>query len=163
MWKLISVIITVGLVALVGLLALVRREMHVAQGGEIQWDDFGFSVLDHRTQKRIGDVEAHGVFHVVRLEVRNHALRVGYRLDNHRPILVDDAGVHYEVDATAQRVLDPSWPHREEIEHGTKFASDLAFDVPPDKTDLRLRVSWGGALIDFLDENVFGPREIALR
>jgi len=163
MWKLISLLITIGLVCLCGLLALVRNEVHVAQGGEIQWDDFGFSVLAHRTETRIGVLEPRGVFHVVRLEVRNHAVRVGYRLDNHRPVLVDSAGEQYEVDALAEKALDPAWPHRDEIAHGTKFASDFVFDVPKDKHGLRLRVSWGGGLIDFLDDNVFGPRDIALR
>ena len=153
----------VGAACLFGLLALLRSEQHAVQGGEIVWDDFGFSVLEHRTEPRIGDAVPKGIFHVVRLEVRNHALRVGYRLDIHRAVLVGESGVEFEVDPVAQRALDPAWPHREEIAHGTSFASDLAFDVPRDEKALRLRVSWGGALIDFLDDHVFGPRDIALR
>jgi hypothetical protein len=163
MWKLVWLFVSIGLVCIVGLLALVRREVHVAQGGEIQWDDFGFSVIEHRTEARIGELEPRGIFHVVKLEVRNHAVRVGYRLDNHRPVLVDDTGDRYEVDAAAEKVIDPGWPHRDVIPHGTTFASEFVFDVPKDKQSLRLSVSWGGALIDLLDNTVSGPRDIALR
>ncbi len=152
-----------GALCLFGLLALVKSEQHVGVGGEIRWDDFGFSVLEHRTEKHIGDLAPKGIFHVVRLEVRNHALRVPYRLDNHRPVVADEAGREYQVDAAAEKAIDPAWPYRGEIEHGTSFACDLVFDVPSDEQNLRLRVSWGGGLIDFLDEHVFGPRDIALR
>jgi hypothetical protein len=153
----------VGSVGVFGCLSLVKHVEHVAQGDEILWDDFGFSVVGHRTEKSIGDLVPKGIFHVVRLEVRNHALRVGYRLDNHRPVLMDDEGNEYSIDAAAQKVIDPSSPHTQEIAHGTNFASDLVFDVPVEAKNLRLRVSWGGGLIDFLDEHVFGPRDIALR
>ena len=163
LFKWIVVLAIAGALALFGLLALVKSEQHVGVGGEIRWDDFGFCVLEHRTEKRIGDVVPKGTFHVVRLEVRNHALRVPYRLDNHRPVVVDGSGREYEVDAVGERAIDPAWPHRGEIEHGTSLASDLVFDVPSDEKDLRLRISWGGGLIDLLDEHVFGPRDIALR
>jgi hypothetical protein len=163
LFKWIAWLAVIGSVGLFGLLALTRRVQHVAQGGEILWDDFGFSVLEHRTEKKIGDLVPAGAFHVVRLEVRNHALRVSYRLDNHRPVLMDDEGREYSVDAAAEKVIDPSWPHTNRIAHGTNFASDLVFDVPADKKDLRLRVSWGGGLADFMDEYVFGPKGIALR
>src|SRR3982750_684542 len=112
MWRWLFLAAVIGLVLLCGLLALTRREMHVSQGAnqEIVGDDFGFSVLEHRTQKTIGDVAAKGVFHIVRLEVRNHALRVGYPLDQHHPLLRDENGRIYPIDKAAQHVLDPSWP-----------------------------------------------------
>jgi hypothetical protein len=154
----------VGLALFGALLALVRREVHVSQGAdqEIVSDDFGFSVLEHRTQKTIGDVTAKGVFHIVRLEVRNHARRVTYRLDHHHPLLRDEDGRVYPVDVAAQRVLDPTWPQHSEIEHGTTFASQLAFDVPADKQHLCLWISWGGPLVNILDYVVCGPHDIAL-
>jgi hypothetical protein len=160
LFKWLVLLAIVGLVCLAGLLALVRREMHVAQGDEIVWEEvFGFSVLEHRTEKRIGDVEPKGVFHVVRLEVRNHAEHVSYPLDNHRVFLRDEDGVVYPVDAAAERVLDPTWPQRSAIAQGTTFSSELAFDVPQEKKSLRLGISWGGPLIDM----VMGPKDIALR
>jgi hypothetical protein len=159
LFKWLVLLAIVGLVCFAGLLARVRREMHVTQGEEILWEDvFGFSVLEHRTEKRIGDVEAKGVFHVVRLEVRNHARRVSYPLDNHRAFLLDEDHVLYPVDAAAVRVLDPTW-HHGAIAPGTTFSSELAFDVPPEKRSLRLGISWGGALIDLL----MGPKDITLR
>jgi hypothetical protein len=163
LWKWLVLLAIAGLVCSVGLLALVRHEEHVGIGSEIGWDDFGFTVLDHSVEERIGDVEPRGVFHRVRLLIYNHALRVGYRLDNHRAVLMDEDGGEYEVDLAAERVLDPKWPHREELPHGQRFYSDLVFDVPKDKKDLRMRIAWGGGLVDFLDKTVFGPRDISLK
>lgn len=152
-----------GLALFCLLLSLVRREAHVGQDGEIQWDDFGFSVLEHRTEKKVGDVAAKGVFHVVHLEVRNHAKRVSYRLDQHRVMLRDEDRSYYPVNKEAQRLLDPTWPQRNAIPPGTTFASELVFDVPEDKTNVRLWISWGGPLVDVIDDIVFGQRDIALQ
>src|SRR5262245_19934813 len=105
-WTWVAALLAGGAFLLAALIGLVRHEEHVAQGEEIVYDDFGFCVLDHRTAERLGSAAAQGVFHVVRLEVRNHAKRVDYRLDQHRPVLVDERGERHEVAPEAQRMLD---------------------------------------------------------
>jgi len=164
-WTWVAAFLAGGAVLLAALIGLVRHEEHVAQGEEITYDDFGFSVLEHRTEERLGDVAAQGVFHVVRLEVRNHAKRVDYRLDQHRPVLVDERGERHEVAPEAQRVLDSraAAPRLVAIGPGQSFSCELAFDVPKERTNLRLQISWGGSWIDLLDWVFSGGRDIALR
>ncbi len=164
-WKGLLLVAALGLLLALALVACVRREQHVPLGGEIVYDDFGFAVLEHRTEAKIGDAVPRGTFHVVRLEVRNHAKRVDYELDAHRPVLFDEQGHEYEISADGQRALDATStsPRRSAIGPGESYVSDLVFDAPEGARDLRLRVSWGGKFVDVVDDVVCGSRDVALQ
>ena len=58
MLSLIVVGLAFGVVALVCLIGLVRKDQEEPLGGEILWDDFGFSALSVRRAEEVGSPEA---------------------------------------------------------------------------------------------------------
>jgi hypothetical protein len=169
-WTALALAVIAALVA--GGVSLVRYDQRALAGTEIVYDDFGFRVLSEREEGALGasgELRARGVFRVVTLEVANHAKRVDYRLDQHRVVLCDDRGREYEADPEATRVLDQTSARTDRaapptaIPAGASFVQRLVYDVPADARGLTLRLSWGGEVIDTLDQLVFGDRRFVLR
>ena len=93
-----------------GLIAVLRRDELAPRGGEVVYDDFGFSVAGSRSAASVAsglrpDVPG-DVFRVVSIEVKNHAQRVSFDTRTHRPVLVGADGTEYEVARRAQAALD---------------------------------------------------------
>lgn len=172
--KTTGLVIVVGLVIatvlFVGLLSLVRHDQTVGPGGEILWDDFGFSVGKSQTVSELGPddhlVHPSGQFVIVDLNVTNHAKRVDYDTSKHTVVLFDDEGNEYRVDPWAQAALEstPGWTHRppRRLAAGAAWVTQLVFDVPKNAHGLYLKISWGGAFIDTVDDVVFGDRRMQL-
>lgn len=163
-------VLVAGTLMILGVIAFVRRDMREPIGGEIVYDDFGFSVLGVETADRVGspalEVRPHGTFEIVHLQVANHAKRVDYHLDNHRAVLEDANGLQYETDLRAQAAYNSAstrTPVPDKIAAGESCITDLVFDVPSDAHDLTLRIAWGGRVIDALDWAFSGDRRIVLK
>src|SRR5438105_9221427 len=103
--SLIAVGLAFGVVALVCLIGLVRKDQEEPLGGEILWDDFGFSALSVRRADEVGPrdarVHARNEFRIVRVKVVNHARRVDYDLDKHGSQLEDRSGAQFTIDERA--------------------------------------------------------------
>lgn len=166
--SLIAVGLAFGVVALVCLIGLVRRDQEEPLGGEIQWDDFGFSALSVRRADEVGPanarVHARSEYRIVRLKVTNHAQRVDYDLDNHRVLLEDAGGARFDSDERATRALlqESGSAHPKAIHPRESDVREIAFDVPRDVKGLRFRVVWGGSLLQMVDETISGDRVILL-
>lgn len=158
----------VGAVLLIAFLALVRNEQHVALGGEIVHDDFGFRVREVGARAALGQPErrASGRWLVVSFDVNNHARRVPFDLTTWTPVLVDASGATFEPDENAERVLaaELSLPALRDgsIDAGESRRCRAVFDVPADARELRFAISWGGETVDLLDRLIFGAKDIAL-
>lgn len=160
--------LVVGLVLVLTVLAAVRHDRLAPIGEEIVWDDFGFKVLDVRRMEVVGpaggEAKAKGAFWIIDLEVANHAKRVGYRLESHKPILVAGDGREFPVSPEGQTAHDlqrGAAPRVDEIAHGERCTTPLVFDVPADARDVILKISWG-KIGDVLDWIVLGERRLAL-
>ena len=147
------------LVAALGWTACVRQDKVAARGQELLFDDFGFSVRDVRKSKTLGPPArvraAAGTFWIVDLQVRNHALRVGYRLDTHQPVIVDARGRRFtespEGEAALRQAGEATAPVVE-IGHGESCLTRLVFDLPEDASEPRLEIRFGdvGSLLDYV-------------
>jgi hypothetical protein len=132
--------LVVVLCAVFGWMACVRRDRVAAPGEELVFDDFGFSVQD---------VKRNGTVWIVDLKVANHAQRVGYKLDNHQVVVVDEQGRTFTetkgVDAGARAPVA-------ELPHGESCITRLVFDVPEDAREPRLKIRFGnvGSVLDFV-------------
>ena len=145
--------------------AMSRPEELVGLNQSSRYDDFAFSVLGARREKAVGEGRyqrvASGVYVIVRMKVHNQAKRVSYRFQKGMPVLLDHQGTEYPIDPDAQAALDGqrnpvlNWPIT--IPAGQAFEVDLVFDVPNDRTDLRLRMGQGRVGV-FLD-NLFSGRK----
>ncbi|MBI5362290.1 MAG: DUF4352 domain-containing protein [Planctomycetes bacterium] len=155
-----------GLVLLLAM--FVRHEQHVGLGGEIVHDDFGFRVecVDSEHTLADGAVYPAGRFLVVHLAITNHAKRVPFALDTWTPVLVDGTGRVFEPHARAQAALASEVGEAAEfagsIERGTSITKLAVYDVPKDARDLRLEIHWGGALVNLLENLIFGEKDIAV-
>ena len=166
--------LTIGIMICCGLLfgvlatlaALNRHDEVAAFNQEIQYDDFAFSVTGVRTTHTIGDSVAQGVYYVVTLKVSNHARRVDYEYKRDSPVLVGGDGRQYHVAFDAQESLDSSRDSdglcSGPIPAGSSCTKEVVFDVAPDITDPRLRVSTGGLAGDILDTIFYGKKVIVL-
>jgi hypothetical protein len=166
--SLIAVGLAFGVVAMVCLIGLVRRDQEEPLGGEIQWDDFGFSALSVRSANEVGPpdarIHARNEFRILRMKVTNHAQRVDYDLDNHKALLEDASGAHFALDERATRALlqESGASHPKAIHPRESDVRELAFDVPKDIKGLRCRIVWGGSLLQMIDETISGDRVILL-
>ena len=157
-----------GTFALTALVSLVHRDQRAKLGEEIVYDDFGFSVVGMRRASEVGPpsgrVAAKGSFVVLRMRVANHAEGVDYALSQHTPILEDSSGARFRADARATEALareSAAPPPPASIRAGGEYVSEVAFDVPPGASGLRVRITWGdpnGAI----DRLVRGERTILL-
>lgn len=161
-----------GFSALLVLLALLnRRNQHAGLGEEIQYDDFAFAVESTKRAAMLGSADspakANGTFVVVTLKVVNHAKRVDFRFDRSFAILEDADERRFSVSHEGQAALEASeWkidPCAAAIPAGASCVTELAFDVPPDARELRLKISMGGnAFLDFLDWAGWGDKWIRI-
>ena len=164
----IAIVIGCGLIfgLLATLAALNRHDQVAGFNQEIQYDDFAFSVQGVRTTRSIGDSTAQGVYYVVTLKVANHAKRVDYEFKCDSPVLVAGDGRHYRVSFEAQGVLDSASGAADlcatPIPPGSSCTKEVVFDVAPDITEPRLRVSTGGLAGDILDTIFYGKKVIML-
>ena len=157
---------------LVALALLNRRDQHAALGEEIQYDDFAFAVVSTKRAAALGPADsptkANGTFVVVTLKVVNHAKRVDFRFDRDFAILEDANAHRFNFSREGQTALEASeWksdPCAGPIPAGASCVTELAFDVPPDARELRLKISMGGgnAFLDFLDWAGWGDKWIRL-
>ena len=145
---LLLIVIVLGLAAGGAWMAFVRRDRVAPQGEELLFDDFGFSVKDVRRSKT-----ASGTSWIVDLQVANHAKRVGYKLDNHQAVIVDEQGRMFT------EVGSP--PPIAELPHGESCITRLVFDVPDDAKDPRLKIRFG-AIGSALDYVLLGDWSLAL-
>jgi hypothetical protein len=168
--KSLTIAIVIGCALLFGLLAtlaaLNRRDQVAGLNQEIQYDDFAFSVQGVRTTRTLGDSTAQGVYYVVTLKIANHAKRVDYEFKRDSPVLLAGDGKQYRVSFDAQRVLDSARGAGDScvtpIPPGSSCTKEVVFDVAPDITDPRLRVSTGGLAGDILDTIFHGKKVIML-
>jgi hypothetical protein len=158
-------------IALLGVVALslVHRNVAAVGGQEIVYDDFGFSLRSVRTARELGSgaarMTAHGTYYVVELQVANHAQRVDYRLDSHRPWLCDASGAEYAPLAQAQALLvatHAAQPVPAAIAAGTSCVTTLVFDAPADAEGLYVRIGWGPSWVDALDLAIMGNRRLII-
>lgn len=170
-FKIILLIGLVGLVLVLGLIAVVRQEQHAAIGGEIQYDDFGFQIVKATTADELGvppsTASAKGCFHRITLQVNNHAKRVPFKLTGWRPLLTDGDGNEYEVDTAGQKALEAQLGAAArldgEIAAGQSIEKTIVYDLPEAAHDVRFKISWGGDVIDTVDFVICGERDIALQ
>lgn len=134
MRRLILASLVLGFAAAGGWMAFVRRDRVAPPGEELLFDDFGFSVKDVRVQGRTWTVD---------LQVANHAKRVGYRLDTHQAVIVDEQGRSFAAS-------NP--PASGELPHGESRVTPLVFDLPDDARVPRLAIRFGeiGSLLDYV-------------
>lgn len=134
MRRLILASLVLGFAAAGGWMAFVRRDRVAPPGEELLFDDFAFSVKDVRVQGRTWTVD---------LQVANHAKRVGYRLDTHQAVIVDEQG---------RRFSAANPPATGELPHGESRVTPLVFDLPDDARAPRLAIRFGeiGSLIDYV-------------
>ena len=164
----IAVMIGCGLLfGLLATLAALNRHDEVAGfNQEIQYDDFAFSVQAVRTARSVGDSTAQGIYYVVTLKVSNHARRVDYTFKPDSPVLVASDGKQYRVSVEAQEALDSAGGTGDRcaapIPAGSSCIKEIVFDVAPDITDPRLKVSTGGLAGDILDTIFYGMKVIKL-
>jgi len=163
----IAIVIGCGLIfGLLATLAVLNRHDQVATfNQEIQYDDFAFSVQGVRTTRTLGSSTARGVYYVVMLKIANHAKRVNYEFKPDSPVLVAGDGKQYRISSEAQRVLDSGGSADTcitPIPPGSSCTKEVVFDVAPDITDPRLRVSTGGLAGDILDTIFYGKKVIKL-
>lgn len=158
----------IGTVLLIAFLALVRNEQHLALGGEIVHDDFGFRVREVEARVALGQPEqrASGRFVVVRFDVNNHAKRVPFDLTTWTPRLVDGSRASFEPDEHAERALASELSLARlrdgSIDAGETRECRAVFDVPADARELRFAISWGGDTVDRIEQLLFGAKDIAL-
>lgn len=162
--------IVVFTVCLLTLLALLHRDVHATLGQEVLYDDYGFTVESSRSMPGVDVPElewpasSSGRLEIVRLVVRNHAVRVDFELDKPLPRVEDAEGLEYEVDERATELLRvaehaPAPPRA--IRAGESWTSNLAFRVPKRAGGLRLRIG-GHEPVAGIDRFLMGDRTIAL-
>lgn len=161
--RVFALVAVAGAVLLAAFMALVRREMHVAAGGEILHDDFGFRVVDVRSEELANAPERRVV---VAFEVNNHAKRVPFALSGWTPVLVDARDRVYEPDAAAQAELvardGDAATFAGTIDAGTSTVRRVAYAVPAEAGELKFEIQWGGSVVNVLEPLLFGAKDIAL-
>jgi hypothetical protein len=142
--SLLLFVLVLGLVVVGGWMGCVRHNRVAPQGEELLYDDFGFSVKGVQQSKTFGppgrDLAAKGTFWIVDLQVANHAKRVGYKLDAHQVVIVDERGRMFTESGSPSRAT--------ELPHGESCITRHVFDVPDDATILGSRsasATWGCA------------------
>ncbi|HET6202542.1 MAG TPA: hypothetical protein VFI25_07040 [Planctomycetota bacterium] len=152
-----------GLLGLLVLFAaLNRRDQDAARGEEIRYDDFGFSLLDHR---RSAVPSAAGkVLLLVDLRVSNHAKRVPFRFDPATVRLLGGDGREFQAVSASRPDLPPGRdPFERALPPGGSCVAELGFDVPSDLREPRLRISFGrNGFLDLLDDVFWGRKRIRL-
>ena len=140
---------------------------------EIQYDDFGFTVVEVRRattlegEAKSAATQAHGVFWIVTMKVANHAKRVPFTFNKHAVILEDGAGNEFRPSQVGQAAFDAARagtdPCASPLPAGTSGATEIVFDVPENVDGILLRISEGGRLGDVLDNIFYGKKRIQLQ
>jgi hypothetical protein len=133
-----------------------RREAVVGMGQAIQFDDFAFAVTGVR-RIEVADAKRAGMRYVVKLSVSNRAKRVGFQFRRDSAILVDAKGREYRPTGPAPA----NDPCAGSIPAGGSCTTELAYEVPADVHEPRLRISFGPAG-DFLESLFYGSKRIQL-
>jgi len=124
----------------------------VPPGGEMQYDDFAFSVEGVRRARALSDgaarIEASGEFVVVTMELV--AGLPGGVTASYRPV------------AAALALLGASNTCKGPIPAGSSCTTELAFDLPRGATKLRLQWQYSSLLFDVLDTLAYGRMSLAL-
>ncbi len=154
-----------GVLLVVFLALLNRRNQAVGFQQEIQYDDFAFAVVGAKEVSSIGQSEVtDGHFVIVTMKIVNHARRVNYTFHKAVVILVDENGGEYRLSPVGQKALDAE-PTRNggcesEIPAGASCVTDVVFEMPKGVTISHLRISEGGAVGDVLDTVFYGNKII---
>ena len=142
----------------------------VPPGGEMQYDDFAFSVEGVRRTRVLSDgaarIEASGEFVVVTIGVHNHAKKVDFTFKPETMELV--AGMPGEMNSVYRPVtaalplLAATNGCKGPIPAGSSCPTELAFDLPRGATKLRLQWQYSWLLFDILDTLAYGRMSLAL-
>lgn len=142
----------------------------VPPGGEMQYDDFAFSVEGVRRARALSDgaarIEASGEFVVVTIGVHNHAKKVDFTF---RPETIElvagmPGGMNsiYKPSSAALPLLAATNGCKGPIPAGSSCTTELAFDLPRGSTNLRLQWQYSWLLFDILDTLAHGRMSLAL-
>jgi hypothetical protein len=138
-------------------------ERVVGPNTPVRFDDFDFSVTG---VKRVPMDKSAGTYLVVRLHIQNHAKVVPFQFLRSTAFVVDDAGRQFGVSAEGQAYLDrrhgTTDPCAGKIPPGGECTTVLAFDVPEDAVNPRLKLAFGGPVGEFLDTMISGRTRIKL-
>ena len=146
------------------LAALNRRDEVAGLRQEIKYDDFAFSVEGVRKSRTLGDSTAQGVFYIVSLKVANHAKRVNFEFKPASPVLISQDGRQYRVSSkpAPESVTHAGNRCAAPIPPGSSCVKEVVFDVPPDVSDPRLKISSAGLAGEILDTIFYGRKVIRL-
>jgi len=142
----------------------------VPPGGEMQYDDFAFSIEGVRRTRALSDgaarMEASGEFVVVTIGVHNHAQKVDFtfRPETMELVVGMPGGMTsiYKPVAAALPLLAATNGCKGPIPAGSSCTTELAFDLPPGATKLRLQWQYSWLLYDILDTLAYGRMSLAL-
>ena len=160
-------VIIVGLaLAVLPVSRLIRGVQVLEKGQELRADDFGFSIVSVRQLDKIGDgdesVRPRGKFLVVDIKVANHAKRVDFRFDPQIAILEDALGRKYALAAPAQNIVDRWGMTPTTLKQGEDCQRRIAFDVPVNIPEPRLKIVFGGRIGEILDWFIYGDRALRI-
>jgi hypothetical protein len=136
-------------------------------GQEIEIDDFAFAALGSGQAKRVGALDAAGIFYTVEFRVSNNAKRIGFTFRPDTAVLVDGNGTEYHVSEPARSAWfsatgEPDACARE-LKPGEVCVTTLVFDVPASARAPYLKMSFGGRFFEIADALMYGNRVIQLK
>ena len=169
-WRGLGVIALIVLALIVMAILATRTSRTLGLHQPLQLDDFFFTIEDARplpdaiVPPTKGDSEPEKVKYLVRLKIENKALRVPFKFDGNALVFVDLGGKSPMIRPRAERSssgeLVALTVHV--LKAGESTTTDYLFALPPDQSNLRLRVMPGGAVGDVLEWLFFGRKEFRL-
>jgi hypothetical protein len=160
------------LLALVVLGALATRGTRTLGLNEtLQFDDFFFTVESITPLNavsgppgKVADAPARDANQVLRVRIENRAKRVPFTVNGQSLAFVDPSGRLPAALPQAERSPkgDIIAPVTHVLQAGETIVIDYVFALPPDRSDLRLRIMPGGPVGDMLEALFFGRQEYRL-
>jgi hypothetical protein len=165
-----GVIVLIVLALIVMAILATRRSRTLELHQTLQLDDFFFTIEDARPlpdgsgAPTKSESDSAKVNYLVRLKVENKAKRVPFRFDGNALWFVDLSGHSPMIRPSAERSSSGELmaPTMHVLKAGDSTTTDYLFSLPPDQSNLRLRVMPGGALGDVLEWLFFGRKEFRL-
>ena len=149
----------------------------VAPGGEIRYDDFGFSIDGLRRASSIGEggaaAVARGEFLFVTLGVHNHGRRVDFTFQPSVVRLIAGDGTVYIPDDAGTAALAARSPGDADatsdgrrctgpLGAGDSCTAEVAFDVPPGTRGIEIRMQFEAPIFEFVYMLIHGRQSLAL-